>query len=227
VSTFLQLVNDVERESGTVSQSQRLTTVVGASGRQEKIVAWVREAWDMIQRERQDWTFHRKRFSAILTIGDTSYSAADFAITDFGKWCEDEEGGTPYSIYDTATGRGDETLLRLIPSVTWVNRWDIGLPDNNRPIEVALGYDRQLNFGPPPDKAYTVRGWYHRSHQILSADSDEPISPADHHRIIVDRALMLLAQHDEAGDAYAAAVANYRIGLNALVRACLPEAELS
>lgn len=225
--TFLELVNKVERESGTVSQGQRLTTVAGALGRHEKFVQWVVGAWESIQAERQDWTFLRKQFSASLTIGDTSYSGADFALTDFSRWCDDDEGGTPYTIYDPDLGRGDETVLRLIPQTTWVGRWDIGLPDQQRPCEVAIGYDRQLNFGPPPDKAYTVRGWYHRTIQTLVNDTDEPIIGSDHHDIIVWRALMLMAQGDEAGDAFNAAFSQYRVKWNGLVRAYTPRMELS
>lgn len=198
MATFLQLVNDVERESGTIAQSQRLTTVTGATGRQEKIVAWTRQAWEMIQRERSDWRFRRKQFSGTLTIGQMAYSATDLAITDFGGWESEAEGFMPYTIYDASIGQADETHLRWIPFRSWLQAYDVGAPDQYRPNVIAVGFDRKINVGPPPDKAYTLRGWYKREVQSLSDDADVPYIDDEFHQAIVWRALMLLAEDDEA-----------------------------
>lgn len=224
---LLQLVNEVERESGTVSQSQRLTTVVGASGRQEKIVQWVVQAWQDIQGERRDWTFRRKQFSGALTIGQAGYTAAELGITDFGGWDRDLMNETGVSLYDSTIGRSDEVRIALIPWPRWVETYDIGSPENMRPIVCSIGYDNKLYFGNPPDAAYVARGWYHRSLQTLSANTDEPIIEEDYHSAIVWRALMYLAQHDEAEAAYNAALANYRGPLNRLVNAHTPAVELT
>lgn len=224
---LLELVNAAERESNTVSQSQRLTTVVGASGRQEKIVQWVIQAWQDIQNERRDWTFLRSQFSAPLTIDQAGYTAAELNITDFSSWGRDLMNETPFSIYDTTIGRGDETPLKLIPYRDWLRMFDIGAPDSMRPLYVAIGYDNKLYFGNPPDKAYTARGWCRKAIQTLAADTDEPVITEDYHMAIVWRALMLLQQSDEAPDAYAAALANYRPYFNRMIREFLPVAEVT
>lgn len=198
MATFLQLVNDVERESGTIAQSQRLTTVAGATGRQEKIVAWTRQAWEMIQRDRGDWHFRRKQFSANLTAGTTSYSSADLSLTDFAGWGKAAEGFEPFTIFDPAVGRGDETHLVVIPFRSWLEAYDVGVPDRYRPNVIAMGFDRKIHVGPPPEKVYTLRGWYKREIQALTADDDVPYIDDEFHQAIVWKALMLLAEDDEA-----------------------------
>lgn len=198
MATFLQLVNDVERESGTIAQAQRLTTVAGAIGRQEKIVAWTRQAWEMIQRERTDWTFRRKQFTADLTIGQHSYSADDLSISDFGGWMSGTYEFMPFTIYDDSIGRADETRLREVSFRQWLDSYDVGAHDRLRPNVIAEGWDRALKLGPPPDKAYKLRGWYRAEIQSLTEDSDEPVIADDFHQVIVWKACMLLAEDDEA-----------------------------
>lgn len=224
---LLQLVNELERESGTVSQSQRLTTVTGATGRQEKIVQWIVGAWHDIQSERRDWTFRRKQFSGPLTIGQTGYTGAQLGITDFAGWDRDLMGETGVTVYDAAIGRSDETRVLMIGWPQWVDAFDIGAPENMRPTAVSVGYDNKLYFGNPPDKAYVARGWYRRALQTLTLDADTPIISEDHHRAIVWRAMMLASAADEAGEAYQYALAQYRPYANALVREFTPDVELS
>ena len=226
MATFLQLINDVERESGTVAQSQRLTTLASPVGRQEKIVEWTAQAWEMIQRERRDWTFRRKQFSAALTIGQTGYSATDLAITDFGGWLTDRDDYQAFSLYDSTIGRSDEGNLGLITYDRWMTLFDIGSPTNQRPYHIALGYDRKLYVGPPPDKAYVLRGGYKREIQTLSAASDEPYIDDEFHQAIVWRALMLMAESDGALDEMATHLNKYRHIYSAMVREYTPGIEV-
>lgn len=218
MSTFLQLVNDVGRESGTMGQ-QVLGSVVGASGRWAKVVAWTRQAWEMIQRDRTDWTFLRKSFSAPLTIGQQRYTAAQLGITDLGSWPRYDIQGQhpPFTLYDPGIGRGDEVKLTRMDYDSWADIYDIGITDNNRPTTYTFDSDRKLCLGSPPDKAYVVRGRYRRSIQSLTANEDEPYISADHHQIIVWRALMLLGDDDEAGFEVASSGLQYRLMRDALI----------
>lgn len=196
--TFLQLVNKVERESGIINQGQRLTTTVGARGRQEKIVYWTSQAWEEVQRDRRDWTFLRKQFDEPLTIGQKTYTPAQLGITDFGGWVSEADNFRPFTLYDPALGKGDESRLTPVNHRAWLDAFDVGTHDTTRPNTVSIGFDRTLNVGPTPDKQYVLRGWYRRKIQTLAADSDVPYLDEQFHDAIVYRALMLLAEHDEA-----------------------------
>lgn len=215
---FISLVNEVGRESGTMGGA-RLTSVVGASGRWTKVIAWTRQAWEIIQRDRPDWTFREKEFSHALVIDQARYDAAtDFAITDFGGWPAQSDDYTPFSIYDPAIGRGDETPIRLITYRAWKENYDRGVVDSARPQHITVDGDRKLCFGPEPDKAYVLRGSYKRAIQILAGDFDVPFIDADFHAAIVWRALMLLGDDDEAPFEVGSSTAQFRQVRSAMVR---------
>lgn len=224
MSTFLQLVNEVERESGLIQQAQRLATVLNAVGRQEKIVQNVVEAWRQIQNSRTDWPWMETEFEGTLTIGQQRYTAANLSLTDFSGWIEGDETYDSFSLYDNAIGRADETRLSNLPYRAWAQRWDRGAFDNQRPTEFSVDRTRRLCVGGPPDKAYKIRGAYRRGAQILAADADVPICPPEHHDVIVWRALMLLAGHDEAQFAVAHAQTNYISAYRDLVNGTLEAA---
>lgn len=221
MATLLQLVNDTERESGTVSSTSRLASVAGASGRQEKIVRHVIEAWRLIQNERTDWPWMRKTADVALTVGQSTYLSATFAppITDLARFEKhgDYRKRSPVSIYDGAIGRVDENELRRCDWDEWARQFDFGQHQANRPHSYAIRPDRALCVGPKPDKAYRIRLAYWRKPQMLSADGDVPICAEEHHQIIVWRALMLLAGHDEAGFSLADAQAKYSACFRAMV----------
>ncbi|QUT04054.1 hypothetical protein KFK14_12945 [Sphingobium phenoxybenzoativorans] len=213
MSTFIELVNDLERESGTIYQNARLTSVLDAPGRQEKMVEWIIEAWRLIQTSRSDWPWMRAEFTSALIPGQSRYAAADFDIEDFGGWAKHTRSFSPFTLYEYALGQGDER--ELYPSFYhgWKARWDRGVHEANRPCDYAIDQDKKLCLGPKPDKDYVIRGAYRRAAQILAADTDVPICPVDHHMTIVWRAAMLMGQHDEAIPVVAAAQSLYAQGL--------------
>lgn len=224
MSTFLQLVNDVGRESGTMG-GQTLGSVTSAAGRWLKLVAWTRQAWELIQAERSDWTFRRADFSANLTATQARYTAADLGIFDFAGWEREADNFSPYSIYDPAIGKADERRLPVVNYRAWAIGYDIGSPDPNRPNTVTFDFQRRLCVGPTPDKAYTIRGAYRRNVQSLTVDGDEPYIDPDYHQAIVWRALMLLGDDDESPFETATSFAQYRIIRSAMMREYLEQVE--
>jgi len=219
MATFLNLVNDVERESGTISQEQRLTTVASPTGRQEKIVEHVKEAWRLIQTSRSFWSWRRVEFSQALTIGQKRYGKSWVTADNVSRFIQDMPGFSPFSVYDSDVGQGDEQELCYLPYHRWRSTFDRRSPDNQRPGYYSISNAGELCIGAPPDKAYVLRGEYIRTAQILSADDDEPICPEDFHQAIVWRALMLLHGHDEGqfslGDSATKFAAIFRDMVNA------------
>lgn len=221
MATFLELVNRTASESGTVGTT--LGTVADASGRMSKIVTWTATAWAEIQKARSDWTFRHKRFEAALSVGVTTYAPIALGISDFGGWLRAQPDLDPFSLYETALGRADEQAIRLGSYHDWVHTHDRGVPQEQRPTMVAVSPDRELVFGGTPDKAYTLRGFYKRAVQTLSADEDEPYIDEEFHEAIVWRALMLLGEFDEAGFSLSAAAEKYRQYHSRMMAEYLPQ----
>jgi hypothetical protein len=212
VATFLELVNDVERESGTIDRFARVSDVTApATARQEKIVYWVRDAWTMIQNMRTDWRWMRGEFSAPLVLGQTRYTPANLSISDHSQWpapYTDDEN-THFVCHDPAVGVAGQHDLFPLDYQTWRGRWGRNAPANSQPRDWSVDYDGNLCIGAPPDRAWVLSGEYVRTPQTLGANADVPRCPAQFHDIIVWRALMLLGDHDEAASVIGPARAKF------------------
>ncbi len=226
MSTFLELCADLARESGAIGAAP--AAVTGQTGRQLKCVEWVALAWKTIQNSRRDWTFNRAEFSKSLTISQTAYvgGAGGWALTRFGEFIGDRPTFRPTTIYLPADGQATESELCEIDYDYWRVHYDRGTHDANRPVEYAIAPDRTMRFGPKPDAAYTVRGEYRKTAQILAANADEPDMPERFHDVIVWRAIMLMAGADEAVTALQDARAKYSELYRGLVRDCTPRMSL-
>lgn len=225
MSTFLQLVNDVARESGTMGQ-QQLSSVVAATGRWSKIVGWTRQAWELIQQERSDWKFLTMPFSATLVAGQMFYSAIDLGIADFGGWLRVGDKRTRMTIYDPSIGLADQQRLCVVPYDRFDRSYGIGLPPNTRPSMASYAEDRRLCIGNPPDRAYQITGNCRRKIQSLTADSDTPYIDDQHHQAIVWRALMLLGDDDESSAEVSSSANTYFAKRHALMAEYLDEVTL-
>ena len=100
------------------------------------------------------------------------------------------------------------------------------LSDLVRSIAAAISPAGEFSLGPIPDDIYTVQGEYRQSAVVLAADGDTPGAPAAFHGIIVWRALMMLAEFDEAVEDRAAAAIKYAALLEDLQRDQLPVVSL-
>lgn len=212
MSTFLQLVNKVEENSGTVDTRSSPTVDVAAPAtlRQQKIVNWVRDAWMMIQSGRNDWRFMRGEFSHALVIGQARYTAAELGLTDHSQWCGPlSNDPDPMACYDPAIGGADRQAVHFLRWDSWRNSYGSGAVPNNRLVHWSIDYDNSLCVGPAPDRAWVMTGEYIRAPQELTANATVPRIAAQFHDIIVYRALMLLADHDESPQALIPATAKF------------------
>jgi len=195
MATFLKLCQDVARESGTVSGTGQPASVMGNTGRLEKIVNWTADAWVAIQNSKTAWRFRRKEFSGALLVNTAQYTAASFDVLDLSEWLQEQELLT---VYKTSMGVSDESPLLLLDWADYRRFYKRGQQDAGRPSVYAISPQGELCIGPKPDAAYTIQGEYVRTAQFLTANADVPIIPADYHDIIVWKALIMLADHDEA-----------------------------
>lgn len=224
MSTFLELCNDVERESGTVSSNARITDVTQATGYQADIVAWVREAYKLIQVARSDWQWMIEEFEDSLIPGTARYLPTDLGLDRFSSWLTDipSQQYYPFSIYNPAVGKGDENSIARIEFGAWRNMYDRGAEQRNRPIHYAISRKNELCVGQVPDKPYIIRGEYRLSPQILTENTDVPEMPEDFHHAIYLRALILLGEQDEAPVTIASAQNKYDNVMQQLVNSQTP-----
>lgn len=198
MATYLELSQELARESGNFDPSL-LTSVTGLTGRPAKIVNWVNKAYLNIQNSRRDWGWLIAAFSDNLIPGSAVYTPASFNLQRFSTWMGDRDWFMPITLYDPAKGVSDEGPLQQISHELWKTKWDRGDQSNySRPIEFAISPRDELEFGPIPDMAYTVRGQYLKGPQILVNASDVPEMPSRFHDMIVWEAqrLMLISDGD-------------------------------
>ncbi len=227
MSTFLQLAQDVARESGTISGTNP-TAVASQTGRLLKVVEWTAQAYVMLQNLHADWRWMQKTFSGTTTVGAGQYTPASWSITDLRDWLRDNRvtGYQPHTSYLTATGVSDEGALREISWQQWRTRYGRGSQTNNKPSEYAISPAGEFSLGPIPDDDYTIQGEYRQAAVVLAADADIPALPAAFEQIIVWQAIMLLAEFDEAVEQRAAAILKYNALLEGLQRDQLPTVSL-
>ncbi len=185
MATFLELCEDLTTESGAVGTAP--SSVVGQTGRQGKAVGWVKRAWTLIQNLRADWTYLRAEFEDSLIASTASYSAATFNLERFGAWIGDTGSYRPLTLYDPDIGVSDESPLHEIDYESWRSLYDRGAQIEQRPRHYCRAPDQTLRVGPIPDKAYTLRGEYRKSPQVLAANDDVPDMPTRFHDVIVYR----------------------------------------
>jgi hypothetical protein len=223
VATFLELCGKVARESGAVGSAP--ASVADQTGRQGKVVEWVRQAWEQIQTDQPDWLFLRGDFDGALAIGVMEYAPATFGIDDFTRWLPDTDTYQPMSYYASGD-QANEKQLSYIPYERWRSSFNRGVHDPLAPVYWSFAPNRDFLVGPKPDAAYVIRGEYQRGAQTLEQNDDEPIMPTQYHDAIVWRACMMLAEHDEADSAFVKAGRKYAAILLNMSRDLLPPIEV-
>lgn len=226
MSTFLELVQDTARHSGTLAGGASLASVAGVTGRADKLVYWVKRAWEDIQNQR-DWSFLKAEFEGNITGGTKRYTAASFNLSRFKRWEIDTPFFRPMSLYDPDVGQSDENALRLIPYDQWRLSYDRGTHDAARPTVYAVSPAGELCLGATPEKTYTLRGEYRKAPQLLAANGDTPEAPAHLHQIVVHRAMMMMGASDESPLTLTVARDEYRRLFQSMCNECLPDLDLA
>ena len=222
MSTFLELCQDICRESGVFAGIQP-PSVEGQTGRLLKVVTWGAAAWTMVQNLENGWRWMRSEFpvTALTVLGTARYTALSWSISDFAEWIVD--GRTEVTIYKQSTGVSDEGKIDYIDFNDWRRMYDRGTQTNARPAHWSISPDNEFCLGPVPDAVYVLNGLYRETPQVLAANDDTPNCPARFHDIILWRAVQMLGEHDEATvQAIVTANAKYNEFLFALRRDQLP-----
>lgn len=198
---FLQLAQEVARESGTVPGEGKPATVVGQTGRLGDIVRWTKQAWVDIQNYRSGWRWMLAEWEGNTVAAQQRYTTVEMGIASrFGEWHHvDNEKNSVTSAYLTATGVSDAGRLIYFPFTDFYTNY-IARPEptNGRPRVYSVDSQQRLVLSAIPDADYTLRGLYRKSAQGLAIDADLPEMPERFHSLIVDKALIYLGANDES-----------------------------
>ena len=185
-SSYLQLCNDVIRECAISGGD--ISAVTSQTGLRNKVVEWVAEADMHIQKLYRDWNFLHTSHSDTTITGNKDYVKP----TDLGHW------DTSSFFLDYTSD--DYVHLDEMDYIVWRNEYGLGTQTNDKPAWVIIKPNKDLILHSPPDAAYTLTADYWQLPTRLSANTDTSSIPEQFEKIIVYRAMMFYAQHEEAGE---------------------------
>lgn len=203
MSTYLELCQRTAFDSGTVGAQIQPATVAGVTGRLLRVCRWVDDAYQDIQQMHQQWRWLQSDFSGNTIVGTQNYNAAAMGIADrFDHWIYrgEDEAMSMFSIYKTSEGQASEVRLTFVDWERMRDMYLIGAAASTTgtPQAFSINPANEITLYPIPDDTYTIRGRYYKAPQELTADADTPEMPAQFHKAIKWKALLLMGTFDEA-----------------------------
>lgn len=189
--TRLDLVKELIRLSGLTSQMPSST--ISQPGLYGRAVGHIDAAYEEIQSLYLDWSFLWASSSFTTTAGIAHYVGA----SDLNAWGGLYLDGVPIRIYD------------------WPDGPDLS-DAQGIPIRGFIRPDNRIELKPIPDGAYQIDFEYYRKPSAMTEDAHEPLIPSQFQRIIVARALVMLANFEAAEELKAQGMEMYQTYLTAL-----------
>lgn len=191
------------------------STVLAQTGEMQRVVEWIKTAYESVQNLHASWNFLKTEFSFPTIASTANYTKAAAGLTELGSWKTDS-----FRCYLTATGVSDEQELDYIPwdEFRFVYQRGTSSTLTGRPSIFTVKPDLSVTFWPIPSAVYTVTGEYFKRAQVMSANADEPIIPLQFQAVIVWKALMLYGAYSAADEKYAHGQNEYRAVLAKLRR---------
>lgn len=183
MSTFLELVEDLHRESGAAGQAP--TTVVGQRGEYNRLVNWVKDADLYIQDLYENWKFQRMAYSEDTLVGNKALPTVQDAA-----WYDEKT----FKIIEN--GEAAENLIEVVEYDAI--KGEIRDTESNVPYRVIIMPDNTLEVDPVPDAAHTIKCDYYRNAVEMTGNTDVSVVPERFHKAILGYALMLYAGYENA-----------------------------
>lgn len=216
---FLDLYKRLARECGVAGT---LTTVVAQTGEGLRLVDWINEAWNDVQRKHQDWEWMRRSASWVTIAGQSTYTTLECGITagTFGKWDRDT-----FRVYLTSAGLPAEQFLAYVDYDTWRDVYQFGSQRDVRtePDVMTITPLKSIALGPTPPVGYTISGDYFLAPSYMALDADIPALPTQFHMMLVYGAMMSYGAFESAPEVYQRGQNKYRELMSQLTDDRLPE----
>lgn len=204
--TFLELCQRVRQESGISGSGPE--SVLNQKAILEKVVQWVKQADLDVQQAHEDWLFMWRMSSVTLVSGVNEYLPTALSLSGLRTIEEIEINGYPLRHYTWKQFKASRKQL-----------------DNGKcePTAYTVKPDGAILFSPKPDKNYQAIIEYSMKPIAMQNDDDEPIVPEDYHPIILQKALMYYASHEEDNSLYQVAAQRYDEYLSLMAHELLPQ----
>jgi len=201
MSAFLELCQSVRQQAGLSGSGP--SSVAAQIGMDAKIVDWVNAAWYDIQSLHPNWRWMWKNDGAINTVA----SQREYDLAGLGF-------DINYIIRETPKRRpvgvpGSEMWMQWYEYDDFRQTFLFGPLRYGIPIATTVTPAGNMLLDPIPNDIYEVFFEYHKKPALLVANNDTPDIPEKFHRMIVYKALMYYAAHDDALGVYQAAEKEY------------------
>ena len=185
MSTFLELVVDLHRESGAAGPAP--TTVLNQRGEYNRLVNWVKDADLYIQDLYENWKFQRQSYEEATLVGNNALpTVQDAAWYDEKTFKIIEEGETEENLIEVVEYDAIKSEIRDTAS---------GVP-----YRVIIMPDNTLEVDPLPDGTHTIKCDYYRDAVEMTGNADVSVIPERFHKAILGYALMLYAGYENAAE---------------------------
>jgi len=205
--TYLELCQKMIRDLGL---QNTISSVSAQTGMNKKVADWVADADEYIQSLWIDWNFLWAQHSENTIAGTRLITAP----SDLSAWDNN-------SIYLDYTS-DDWQQLHKLDYLEWRSAYRQGTQTNDTPDRFVQLPNKNINLEPAPDKVYSFTGDYWKAVTRMSANATVSAIPARFHRIILARAKIYYAEHDEFPTVFELASKEYKELLNDLEAAELP-----
>ena len=207
MSTFLELVQDLHRESGASGQAP--TSVIDQRGEALRLVNWVKNADKYVQNLWDNWKFLRAQYSENTQAGTRDLPGVqDLAFYDEGTFKMIQSGDT------------DESLIFVVEYDAI--KGEILSTDEDIPSRVIIMPDGTLEVDPPANGAHNITCDYYTVPVTLANNADVSAIPVKYQDVILGRALILYGNFEAAPEAKAQGTELYTDQLSKLENSQLP-----
>jgi len=185
---FLAMCQKLRRDIGV--QGSGPSSVVGQVGNFQRIVDYVADADEEIQKLFEDWEFLRTTVSFNTSVGTANYTLAALGITAHAKWD-----------IETFAFKPNTTSFRMLTEMRYHDFKNsaarYGTGENNEPTQVVLHSNGSFTLTPTPDASYAIKADYWAAPTRLAANTDESAIPSQFHQMIIELATKKYGVYDE------------------------------
>ena len=189
-----------------------VVSVLNQTGMNQRVVEWVNRAYEDIQKHRTDWKFRQELASVAVVPGQ-------WEITNLRTLLEYLDKSTVTAEYSAS----DIQRLRVMEYDVFYDKFQSQVRTNGRPSYITVANNWDLYIDPIPTEALTLKFWYTKTVDTMTANADIPIIRNAHHETIMWKATMYYAEEQEAEGIYQTASVNYRNDLNRMELDLRPE----